>query len=186
MFDKLIDVLLQFLDLFRGWVIVRAGTVAVIYTLGRPTRVCRSTDGWFWTGFHPKLALGIDKEDDTSIREEVVPLASQDLETADGHKVRVAGCFTIEIDGDKIVQWQTTLGDEDRALPTSLRAAIGETVIRRPRADLFSADADDLKGVRQEILDRARKGLNRYGYRITDFKWLERIEARAIRVITGE
>jgi regulator of protease activity HflC (stomatin/prohibitin superfamily) len=184
MFDKLIDVLLQFLDLFRGWVVVREGGVAVIYTLGRPTRVCRADDGWFWTGFHPKLCLGIDKEDDTSVRDDVMPLLSQDLTTCDGHKVRVAGAFTVAVDPDKIVTWQTTLGDEDRALPSSLRAAIGETIARRTVEELFSAD--ELKDVRQEILDRARKSLNKYGYRIKDFQWIERIEARVLRVITGE
>jgi regulator of protease activity HflC (stomatin/prohibitin superfamily) len=184
MFDKLIDVLLQFLDLFRGWVIVRAGTVTVIYTLGRPTRVCRADDGWFNTGFHPKFCLGIDQEDDTSVREELWCMASQDLQTKDGKFVRVSGAFNFNIVPEKVVVWQTTLGDENGAVPTAFRSAIAETIVRRDLTDLL--EVDEQKGLRQEILDRARKSLNKYGYSISDFKWVERTGAKTYRFITGD
>ena len=184
MLDRLIDFLLNFLDLFRFFFAVKEGTVAVVYTLGRSTRIAGPHDGWFKTGLHLRAPLGIELEEDTSIREEIACFAGQDLQTKDDKKVRVSGAFTYAVVPEKVVIWQTILGDEGTALPTALRAAIGETIIRRDLADLM--EVDELKGLRQEILDRARKTLNSYGYRITDFKWVERTEARTYRLITGD
>jgi len=186
MFDKLVELLINFVDLFRFWVIpVREGTLTVVYLLGNATRVIRPGEpGFFRTGLHLKWPLWIELEDNTSTRHELVTLWAQDLQTADGKKVRVTGFFRLSILPEKVVIWQTTLGDEDRAVSAALRSAIAETIIRRPLDDLLSVE--EQKGLRQEILDRARKELNEYGYRIYDFKWIERTEAKTYRLITGD
>jgi regulator of protease activity HflC (stomatin/prohibitin superfamily) len=184
MFDKLIEFFLNILDLFRFWAVVKEGNRAVIYTLGKPTRTVGPQDGIRGTGLHLKWPFWIELEEDTSIREEIACFAGQDLQTKDDKKVRVSGAFTYAVVPEKVVIWQTTLGDEGTALPTALRSAIAETIIRRDLADLL--EVDELKGLRQEILDRARKALNSYGCRITDFKWVERTEARTYRLITGD
>jgi hypothetical protein len=76
------------------------------------------------------------------------------------------------------------LGDESGAVPTAFRSAIAETIVRRDLTDLL--EVDEQKGLRQEILDRARKSLNKYGYSISDFKWVERTGAKTYRFITGD
>lgn len=184
MFDKLIEFVISILHLFRFWTVAEVGSVVVIYTLGMPTRVAHPGGGWFGTGFFLKAPFNIETDRDTSVLEEILTFAAQDLTTRDGHKVRVAGAFTFSIAEDKAITWQTTLGEESIAQSSAFRAAIAEAVINRTLVELMNPD--ELKGLRQDVLDCARKQLNRYGYRITEFKWVERVEARVLRAITGD
>jgi regulator of protease activity HflC (stomatin/prohibitin superfamily) len=183
MLDKLVDFVLSILDLARFWVIVRAGDVGVIYTFGKPTRVVGSTDGWFGTGLHLK-AFGWEQEDVTCVREEIWEAGNTAVTTADGKQVHLRGAFRWQILAEKAVTYQTTLGDEVRATSNAFRSAITETVVRRPLADLL--DPGELRGLRAEILDRARKTLNPYGCKVHDFWWTERVVVRTYRLITGE
>lgn len=184
MFDKLIDVLLLFLDLFRGWTVCQEGTRVVIFTLGRVTRVCGPKNGWFYTGFHPKLCLGIEKDTEVCVRDERFILTNQSLSTSDGKKVTISGAFTYAIRPDRVVEWLVECGDENLLLPASLKAAIAETLIRHSLTELL--EKDELKDLRQEILDRGRKELKKWGYEVSDFKWIDRAEARIYRLITGD
>lgn len=182
--EKLVDVLLQFIDLFRFWAVVKEGNVIVIYTLGKLTRTLTPKAGWFKSGLYFKGPLNIEQDTEISVREESFVVANQDLMTSDGRTVRVSGCFRLQILPDKANIWDTTLGSETQALPALLRAAIAETLLRRPYEDLMATD--ELKELKQDILERARKELNRYGYKIYDFWWIERTSGKTYRLITGE
>lgn len=184
MLDRLVDVILKFLGLYRAWTIVTEGTRTVVYTLGRATRVCSHDDGWFWTGFHPIMPLGIERDEDTSIRDDWWPCANQALTTADGKKIHCSGSFRISVAADRVAAWQTTLGDESVAASTGLRQAVSLTVQHHTLAAL--TDPDELSVVRKEIVDRARKCLGRYGYRIHEFAWLDLVETKTYRFVTGE
>lgn len=184
MLDRLIDVLLNFVDLARFWIVVGEGDRVVVYTLGRPTRLLAPGRGWLNTGLYLKAPLGIECDITTSVREEQYTLANQTLATRDGHVVCVCGSFRYSINPQDVITWQTTLGDENNAFPSAMRAAVAETIIRRPLDDLL--DVDELKGLRQEILERCRRNLGRYGYKIHDFWWAERAQVRTYRLITGE
>mgnify|MGYP001562298850 CR=1 FL=1 len=183
-FEKLVDVLLQFVDLFRFWTISRAGNVIVIFTLGKVTRTLHPGKGWFKTGLFLKAPFNIEQDEQVSTREDNFVVSNQDLMTSDGRTVRVSGSFRLQILGDKADIWLTELGDENMATPSLCRAAIGETILRRTYEELMTKD--ELKDLRQEILDRARKELNRYGYKIWDFWWIERTSGKTYRLITGE
>lgn len=183
-FEKLIDVLLQFIDLFRFWAIAREGNVIVIYTLGKVTRILTPGGGWWKTGLYLKAPFAIEDDVEVSTREDAGTMGNQDLMTSDGKTVRVSGGFRFQILPEKADIWCTTLGDERTAEGMLLRAAIAETIIRRTYEDLMSED--ELKGLKQEILERARKDLNRYGYKIYDFWWVERTAGKTYRLITGE
>ena len=128
MFDKLIDFLLNILDLFRFWVVVREGNRAVIYTLGKPTRTVGPQDGIRGTGLHPKWPFWIELEDITSIRDDIYGVPNQSLMTSDGKLVHVRGCFRIQVLPEKVEVFQTTLGDEDQATTVAGQGAIADTV----------------------------------------------------------
>lgn len=156
----------------------------MIFTLGKLTRVLFPCKGFFGTGLYLKAPVNIQTDEEVSTKEDVGIVANQDLMTADKVTVRVSGTFRLQILPEKAHIWLTALGNEDQTVPALLRASIAETILRRTYADLMSTD--ELKDLKQEILERARKELNRYGYKIYDFWWAERTSGKTLRLITGE
>jgi regulator of protease activity HflC (stomatin/prohibitin superfamily) len=182
--EKLVDVILQFVDLFRFWTIVNEGNVNVIYTLGRITRILYPSKGWFGTGLYFKGPFKIEDDVDVNTREEAEVIANQDLMTSDKRTVRVSGAFRYQVVPEKAGLFLTSLGDEHTARTAYFRASLAETILRKTYEDLMSTD--ELKDFKQEILERSRAQLNRYGYKIYDFWWVERTSGATFRLITGE
>lgn len=90
MLDKLIDLIVDFIDLFRFWEVVDEYEQAVVLRLGRFNRVLDP-------GFHWILPLGIERAMSDSVVKTTKNLAPQSLTTADGKTVVVSGIITRSI-----------------------------------------------------------------------------------------
>ena len=177
--DKLIDFLINFIDLFRFWVVIDYCEKGVVSTWGRLGREISSNDGWFSTGLHLIWPLGIEEAVTVIIQDEWDNLFPQSLMTSDGQHVVVQGSFQYTILPEKVTIHVETLGEEGAARDGAMRAAIALNVESRPHSDLV----DDTKELRKAILSTARGTLNPYGYKLKDFQWLQKIASRTYRLI---
>jgi len=177
--EKLVDFLLEFVDLFRFWVVIDYSEKGIVSTWGRLGREISSSDGWLSTGLHLIWPLGIEEAVTAGIQDEWENMSPQSLVTSDGQHVVVQGSFQYTILPEKVRTHVETLGEEDAARGGAMRAAVSLNVEARPYADLV----DDTKELRKAILASARGTLNPYGYKLKDFQWLQKTDSRTFRII---
>lgn len=179
MFDKLIEWLISIMELFRFWVIIDQMEEGIIFTLGRDTRQIGPRDGWFRTGLHLKAPFGIEEAIAHTVQWEWENLSLLTMMTSDGKKVSVEGTFEYRIRREQIRTFIVDLGDEDAAMVGAFNAAIASVVEKHDFKAL--AESSDLMG--KEILDAARKHLNRFGFQLRQFEWLQKTDARTYRLL---
>lgn len=181
MFDRLIDLLIQFIELFKFWYIVEDGEYCLVFTLGRATRERGARGGWFRTGFCLRLPLSIEEEYVVSIKREPHDTAITRITTKDGVLVNIAGVFWYSIIPDKIRNYLIELGDEDEALRSAAIAAIFDVA----QAHTFQELHEKTEECEQEILLAVRKRLNHYGFKFYGFDMNEMVKSKAITLIGG-
>jgi len=180
MFDRLIDLIIDFIDLFRFWVVIDAHEWGLVYTLGRDTRILTPRNGLFRTGFHFLGPLNIEEVMTVSMRYEWEDLPYQSLVTKDGKAVVVQGSFKFRLlkDEEKFRRFVVELGDEQRARKIAMGAAIASVVENSSLEEIKQATDE---GLNQVILDLARKELNQFDFKLYEFRWLQKTTSRTYR-----
>jgi hypothetical protein len=208
MFDKLVDVILDFIRWFQFWVIIDVEEVGLIYTLGRDTWVIRADNGWFGTGLHLIAPFDIEEVKTVNIQWGWENLSYQSLETNDGKLliVQVGYKYRLRSDNDgKIRKFFVYLGDEDSTRRLAIGAAVcsvvannsheelkkGETEIELPLDSEESEEESDEEsvtyvGIKKQILDIARGELTPWGYQIGKIEWLQRTQSRTYRIMQDQ
>ena len=180
MFDKLVQLFIDFISLGKFWFVIEPNEAAVVTTFGRPTRDIGPEDGWFKTGLHLIAPLKIEVVEHISTQKETVNLSGQDLITDDGVQVRIDGMFTYHIRPDKVREYVFGVGDEVSFVADRLQAAVAVAV--------NTSNAEDLKAEMFEpfCLELARKFLNPFGLKIHDFYLISLVRpTRTYRLVTG-
>lgn len=127
MFDKLIDVMLQFVGLFKFWVIMNPVQSGFVTTWGKVTRLIGNKDGWFGTGLHLKAPLGIEEEYSLSMSTRVDELAAQTLVTKDGRNVIVGVVVTYRV--HDIERALNSVYEPFAAIADAVQANVADAVI---------------------------------------------------------
>jgi regulator of protease activity HflC (stomatin/prohibitin superfamily) len=173
--EKLIQFLIDWISLFQFWVVIDVTERAYRYQFGKPIQ-------YLEPGLHFMWPFNIDECITTSIQEEWASVPVQSLTTSDGVQVTVEGTFRHHViaDSEKIKTHQVELGDEDEVTMNAFGAAIAYVVRASTLKTLHQTGVSE--GV---ILDAARGFLNRYGYKISEFEWIQDASGKPIRLIQG-
>lgn len=181
MFDRLLDLILDFLGLFQFWVVIDEYERGVVKTLGKRRRKNRWYQFWMRSdvtlgpGLHFVWPLGIDE----ILVDNVVPCVDefdeQSLTTKDGKSVtlNVVVMWSIS-DVEKIL---FEVEDSDSALEESVCGTVGEAVEGATWTELtggkFSA------AIERKVRARVRK----WGMKIHSVQFKNLTQSRAIRLL---
>lgn len=170
MFDRLIDLLLDSLGLFKFWEIVDEYEGAVVLRLGRFHRVLDP-------GFHWVIPFNIERTMGDIVKPTTHALKPQSLTTSDGVGVVVSGIITRTITDIRTALLEcegveTVITDSaDGVIASQVRNATWEEL----HTDEFAAK------VKSAIHKRAKE----YGVSIQRFQWHDCAKSRSLRLWTG-
>jgi hypothetical protein len=181
MLDKLVQLFIDFLHLFKFWFVIAPYEQGHTFHFGSVGKPIAYNDGWFGSGFHLTWPLGITDVLYYDITEDSHEIDIQDLTTRDGHAIRVAGVFRFKVRADKAYEHLVVLGDGSTAVTDFLGAAMAE-VVENSNLDSLFDPGEDRESL---VVDEARRMLNRYGYKVLDFHWVNKVAPQRVwRVIT--
>jgi hypothetical protein len=182
MFDKLIQLILDFIDLFRFWEVIDETEMGLVYTFGRDTRVIASRDGWFKTGLHLIAPFNIEAVTVVNIQTNWDSTVYQSLQTKDGHSVvcQVAYKYRLLAEKDKVRKFIVELDDETATRRLAMGAAVAAIVEVSTLSEVREATEE---GLNRAILELGRKELNPWGYKLFTLEWIQRTPSRTIRLM---
>lgn len=185
MFDRLIEFLIDFIGLFQFWEIIEPTEWGLVYTFGRDTAILKCNNGLFGTGLHLVAPFNIEIITTVNMQMDWLDLPYQSLVTKDAHPVTVQGSFKRRLvqEEDKFRKFVIELNDEYAAQKIAMGAAVATVVEFSTLQEL--KDATD-EGLNKAILDLGRKELNQWGYKLYEFRWLQRTPNRVFRLIQDQ
>jgi regulator of protease activity HflC (stomatin/prohibitin superfamily) len=175
MFDKLIDVLLNFIGLAKFWVIISPAKEAVVCTWGKETRRIDNKNGWFGTGFHLKAPLDIEEVYDLSLATRLAELQAQTLVTKDGKAIATGIIVTYRVhDISKAIfsVWDAFSAAQD-ACQANFAQAVQTTNYDDIRTPAFT----------DKLTEVCRKQGFKYGFEIESVRIHEFAPTRTFRLI---
>jgi len=172
MLDRLIDLILNFLHLFKFWVVIDEFEYGLVFTFGKPTRELKR-------GIRPVIPLAIEKVYVIRTWYDTVATTVQSLVTKDAKNVSVQGTFKYRLMPDKIRAYIITLGDEGTALSDYIEASVSRVVENSTWDELVEKP----EKIRQEVLEEVRKHLNQFGFKFYDFQWTQKTYSRTLRLL---
>jgi regulator of protease activity HflC (stomatin/prohibitin superfamily) len=167
MIDKLIDLIISIIDLFRFWQVIAAYQRGIVLRLGVFHRELEP-------GLHWIIPFGIDHVLDDNVVPRTVALGAQSLVTNDGHTVAVSPVVTARI--RDIQKALLEVEGVDHALVDSCSAAVAEHVARSTWDEL-RAEASA-----KTLLKECRQQAFRYGIEIIRVQLAEITTCRVIRL----
>jgi regulator of protease activity HflC (stomatin/prohibitin superfamily) len=145
--DKLVDLIINCLDLLRFWVVLQPYEAGVQTRLGKFIRVLDP-------GFHWLIPFGVDQ----TFHEHTVPrtthLRDQSITTADGKQVSLAAVITFQV--RDIKKCLLEVEDADHAIFDSCAGAIAHELATMTWAEILSGDS---------ATDRATTACRKRGFR---------------------
>ncbi len=185
MLDRLVDVLLEFLDLFRFWEIIEPTEVGLIYTLGRDTSVIRFNNGFFNTGFHFIAPFQLETVTVVNIQWNWDSTSYQSLTTKDEKSIicQIAYKYRLVDEDDKVRINIVGLDDEVATRRLTFGAAVAAVVEESTFEEVRGATE---KGMNHAILELARKELNQWGYKLAVIEWIQRTPSRTYRLMQDQ
>jgi regulator of protease activity HflC (stomatin/prohibitin superfamily) len=148
MFDKLVDILLQFMELFKFWIVLNPYEAGVQIRLGKFKKVLEP-------GLHFLLPLGID----STLHEHTVPrthtLGDQSITTLDGKQVGFQAVITYQV--NDIKKALLDVEDSDHAIQDSCAGNIAHV--------LAGYTWEDIQGKYDEVVDAVTKTCRSRGWK---------------------
>lgn len=169
MFDKLIDVLLQCIGLFRPWHVIEQYERGVVLRFGKFNRE-------IGPGFHPIIPFSAEIVWSDNVVPTTTTLDSQSLTTSDGVPVVATGVITWEI--VDIRKFLLEVEGREVVLQGSAYGCISETIEGNPWGASGSSRA---KEIEKKIRRRAKK----FGARVLKFEFKDFARARPYRIISN-
>jgi regulator of protease activity HflC (stomatin/prohibitin superfamily) len=168
MFDKLVDVLLEFLHLFKFWIVCQPYEQAVLLRLGKFRRVLSS-------GFHWLLPFGIDY----CISEHVVPtthsLGDESVTSRDGKSVGFHAVVTYRI--SNIEKATLEVSDSNHAVRDATCGEIGRVMRELTWEQMLQSELPE------RLTAACRKRGWRYGIEILNVQLAGLALVRSIRLM---
>jgi regulator of protease activity HflC (stomatin/prohibitin superfamily) len=130
-FDRLVELFLQFCDLFFVWNVVDEWQRGVVLRFGRPVRDAKPGIVWLWP-------LRIERVVVEDMFERPAALPVQSLTTADGHGVAVSAIIVYRVQNARKVILRT--GGHEQALIATVPAVVASHVTAAKWEDLMSQE----------------------------------------------
>ena len=168
MFDRLIDLLVEFLDLFKFWHVVDPYEEALVLRLGKLHR-------HLYCGWHPIIPMGVERVFDEHVVPAVHSLGNESVTTKDGKSIGFHAIVTYRVRDIEKLLLEVENGDH-----AVLDACAGEVarVLRESTWDEIG---------QSEILDKltaaARKRGFKFGVEIMSVQLAGMVLCRSIRLI---
>jgi regulator of protease activity HflC (stomatin/prohibitin superfamily) len=167
MFDRLIEIFLQFIDLFRFFVVIDEYERAIVLRLGRYSKTLEP-------GFHLLIPFNIDKVIVDKVVPRTVNLGSQALTTSDAKAITLSAVITAQIrDIRKAI---LEIENVDEALMDGCYAAIGDLIKSHTWDQILHPEFSDT------LLKACRKQAFRYGIEILRVQLSDLTPSRSIRL----
>ena len=177
MFDRLFDIVFQFLDLFKFWVVIDEFEQGVILRLGKYHRVVGPHDGWRTTGLHFTIPFNVDNVLVDNVVPRTVNLGEQGLTTLDGKSITVSAVVTAQI--RDIRRALCDVENVDEALMDSCYATIGDLIVAHNWETVRTPEFTET------VTKACRKQAFRYGLEVLRVQFADRIPSRAIRLLSS-
>ena len=175
MFDKLFDLLMQVMDMFKFWYVILPTNAGFVTTLGKVTRHIGNTDGVFGTGFHFKAPFDIEQVWVLSKATRVDEFAAQTLVTKDGRNVIVGVVVTYRV--HDVERAMNSVYEGFSAIQDAVQANVADAVISTDYAGIPTlAFSEQLTAVCR------RKGFT-YGFEIDAVRLSEFAPTRTYRLM---
>lgn len=169
MFDRLIDTLLQFIELFKFWAVLQPYEAAVRTRLGKFKDVLEP-------GFHWIYPLGIDHV----VTEHTVPrthhLGAQSATTVDGVAIGFVAVITVKVRDVKTALLEVEHSED--AVIDSCSGTIGQVLSTVTWADILGGEA-----VLDKITAACRKKGFKFGLEVMAVQFSSMAKTRSIRLL---
>lgn len=169
MFDKLVDILVEFISLGKFWVVIEPFEAGVKTRLGKFVTVLES-------GFHWRLPLGID----AIWTEHVVPrthsLGAQSATTKDGKQVGFEAVITVRVNDIRKALLEVEHSED--AVRDSCAGTIGQVLGTVTWADILDGDA-----VLEKITKACRPKGFRFGLEVMSVQFSSMALTRSLRLL---
>lgn len=171
MIDRLLDFLLEILDLFRFWTVIDAFEEGVVLRLGKYSRT-------IGPGLHLMLPFGLEEDMTESVVPTTKNLGPQSLTTFDDVAVVVSGVITYRIHDIKKVLLEVE--DAETCLEDSSYGVIGEMVNHTEWDSLIDAE------FHEELSKMIRKRAWRWGIEVMQVQLAEVAKCWSVRLWNDE
>jgi regulator of protease activity HflC (stomatin/prohibitin superfamily) len=168
MFDRLIDVFLQFIDLFKFWTVIDQFERGVVLRLGKYNRTLEP-------GLHFTYPFNLDVVLTDNVVPRTVNMGCQSLVTIDGKAVVVSAIITAQIrDVQKAL---LEVENVNQALTDSCFATIGDLVIAHSWTQIKDPE------FAETVFKACRKQAFKYGIEILRVQFADLVTAKAYRIL---
>lgn len=170
-FDKLIDVAIQFLDLFRPWQVVEQYERGIVLRFGKFNRE-------IGPGFHPIIPFNAEVVWTDNVVPTTTTLDAQSLTTLDDVSLVATGVITWEI--VDIQKFLLEVEGRETVLQGSAYGCISKTVESVNWSDI-EGGSDLAHEIEKDIRRRAKK----FGVHVSEFEFKDFARARPYRIISN-
>ena len=171
MFDKLVEFVIRFADLFRFWCVINQWERGIVLRLGKYHRAARPGLIWLWP-------FAIEHVFFEEVYRKVASLPPQSLTTADGKGVIVSAVVTYRVRNAKQVILQA--GGHEEAIIASVPGTIGELVMAANWIDLNTEE------FRQTVTNYANTAARGWGMEVEEVKFSNLVAARSLRLFAEQ
>lgn len=178
MFEKLIDLIINFLELFKFWQVINEFEQGVVLTLGRPRNrrfLGLSGHPLLGPGIHFVWPMAIDSVLIDNVVPTTVSLKPQSLTTRDGVAIVISVAITWKI--KNIQKLLLEVEDADGALVDSAHGAVCDLVSENTWEQI------QLLEFSEQLTKVVRKKAFRWGIEVEEVYISDKTRARSIRLI---
>src|SRR6185312_6895695 len=168
MFDKIIEVILQFLDLFCFWFINADYEGSLVLRFGIFNRIAKR-------GFNWKYPFNIEKVLSTNIAIRTLRVEPQSIMTVDGKEIIISAVITYKVEDIKLFLIDVE-GDKE-VLDDSTFGIISEFVRSKTLTELIEIN------IANEISKKTRIVAKKYGVNVISVQLRDFTKSRSIRLI---
>jgi len=179
-FDKLVDVLLQFIHLFQVYHYVHAYERGVVLRFGRYHRNAEPGCVWVWP-------MGLEQVLTTNVKPEPLMVGPQSLTTVDGKQVAISAMFIVTVEDPK--KFLLEMEGGFAALVMIAYGAVARMVESMRLEDLKCADAEEITTTRspsRELAKIMRRKVKEFGAGVHDAQITEMCETKSLRLLTAQ
>ncbi len=171
MLDRLIDVLLSVVDLFRFWEVVTEYRRGVRFRLGRVS------GSLLQSGIHWRVPFGVDLVEHVNTTLETRALPPQSLTTSDGQDVTLSAVVSYKVvDPELFMVKAEDMGDVIGRVPAIVTGSV------------IDSDFDDIATGEwiANVYDDVREALMEYGIDAVEFGLANLCKAMPVRLVSAE
>jgi regulator of protease activity HflC (stomatin/prohibitin superfamily) len=154
MLDKLVEVILSFLELFKFWDVLNVWEQGVKTRLGKYPKPVQILEA----GFHWKLPFNIDEIHTVSIARQAIELGSQTITTKDEKCIVLEAVLTYEVKDVERALFK--VGDEISAVKERIQSIIRYEIVKTDFSEINN------EGIEESINEKSKKEGNKWGIKV--------------------